>query len=170
MGDYAITKIILKVKKEYQEKLEAFINFNKSNGVQEEDYSKFWDSLDTLPFYYQDYVFGKGSSHAYTTSLGDSDYHDDSDFYVDDKFTTRFEDGFWFVEFSSKVGRHYEFYQRVVPYIADAWLGLTGDEYSPNPTRLSLNPELIVSSIASTQNIIHHFRKEYNYRKSTSYG
>lgn len=157
MGDYAITKIILKIKPEYQQKLNNFIDFKDLNPCNTLDYDLFWESLDTLPFYYQGYVFGKGSSHAYTTSLGDSDIHIGSDFYVNDRDKTRFGDGFWFVEFSSKVGRHREFLDRVVPYIADAWVGLYGDEYSRIPSQLQLNRELVVSTDPVIQKVISDF-------------
>lgn len=170
MGDYAISKIILKIKKEYQKPLEDFIELEQhledlKLPWQEYDayYTKFWNSIGIDSFYYERYPFSAGSYHAYTTTLGNSDSHAGSDFYVDSNFTTRFKDGLWFVEFSSKVGHHRHFIDEVVPIIADAWLGLYGDEYRTDPDRLSLNNEQIVSDDPEIQNIIDLFRDEYNY-------
>lgn len=172
MGDYAMTKIILKVKPEYQDSLKTFIEFEKCLDdlnlpwkEHEAHYTDFWESIGISSFYYESYVFSSGSFHAYTTSLGRSSEHEGSDFYVDDKYTTRFSDGLWFVEFSSKVGQHSHFTDVVVPKIADAWLGLYGDEYRTYPERLNFNEELIVSSIPETQIIIDSFREEYNYKE-----
>lgn len=164
MGDYAITKIILKVKKEYQQTLKYFIDNEKSleyDGYA--SYKEFWEDLGiTNDLYYYDYPFNSGSFHAYTTILGDSDVHKTSNFYIDTNFTTRFEDGFWFVEFSSKVNNHDEFYNLVVPKIADAWLGLTGGEYHDKPDKLVNNLELITSNNKNTQIIIEEFLTQFN--------
>ena len=167
MGDYAITKIILKVKPEFQKPIKDFIDieksFDKLNLPWEEFeslYTQFWESIGVPSFYYERFPFCSGSFHAYTTSLGTSDEHDGSSFYIDNKYTTRFEDGFWFVEFSSKVGKHTEFYDKVVPIIADAWVGLYGDEYSYTPDKLVNKKELIISSDFKTQDIISSFLTE----------
>lgn len=164
MGDYAITKIILKIKPKFKKPLQNFIDIEKRLGdlnlgweEHEALYTKFWESIGVSSFYYERYPFSAGSYHAYNTSLGTSDDHEGSNFYIDDKFTTRFEDGFWFVEFSSKVGKHSEFTTKVIPIIADAWVGLYGDEYSYNPTKIINNRELIVSNNTETQSIIQQF-------------
>ena len=164
MGDYAVTKVILKVKAEFQKDLADFIAIEKDLEWDNDEtvYEEFWQKLGVNPFYYQRYPFCSGSFHAYTTSLGTSDDHDGSDFYIDNQHTTRFEDGLWFVEFSSKVGRHSEFKDHVIPLIADAWIGLYGDEYCINPDKYSHNPELIVSSNPSTQFVIENFLEEYH--------
>ena len=164
MGDYAITKIILKVKKEYQQTLKYFIDNEKSleyDGYA--SYKEFWEDLGiTNDLYYESYPFSSGSFHAYTTILGDSDVHKTSNFYIDTSYTTRFEDGFWFVEFSSKVNKHDEFYNLVVPKIADAWVGLTGGEYHDKPDKLVNNLELITSNNKNTQIIIEEFLTQFN--------
>lgn len=165
MGDYAITKVILKVKEEYRKQLELFHAvepFVNEKNYSEEPYKAFWKSVGIEPFYYQDYVFGCGSFHAYTTALGSSSSHEGSDFYTDDKYTTRYKDGLWFVEFSSKVGYHSEFKDDVLPLLADGWIGLYGNEYSRIPTQLHFNPELIVSEDEETQCVINNFLKQYN--------
>lgn len=164
MGDYAITKIILKIKPEFQKPIKDFIDIEKSFDKLnlpwkefESLYTKFWEGIGVPSFYYERFPFCSGSFHAYTTSLGTSDEHDGSAFYIDDNYTTRFKDDLWFVEFSSKVGKHFEFYEKVVSIIADAWVGLYGNEYSGNPTKLIHNRELIRSSDIETQNIINEF-------------
>lgn len=163
MGDYAITKVILKVREEYQQPLKNFIEIEKTlHWEDEEAYSEFWNSINISSFYYQMFVFNKGSFHAYTTSLGTSEVHKESDFYIDDKYTTRFEDGFWFVEFSSKIAEHRHFIDNVVRMIADAWVGLYGDEYSHIPEKIEFKKELIKSSNITTQNVINNFLEEYN--------
>lgn len=163
MGDYAITKVILKVKKECQKPLKDFIDIEKSiDWENQKAYSEFWNSLGVSSFYYERFVFGQGSFHAYTTALGKSEVHKESDFYIDDQYTTRFEDGFWFVEFSSKVAQHRHFLDKVVPSIADAWIGLYGDEYSYKPEKIEKNKELIFSFNPSTQTVIDNFLDQYN--------
>lgn len=170
MGDYAITKIILKVKKEYQEDLKYFISHEKASSydyhtlnMPDNPYTEFWESLGiTDDLYYESYPFSSGSFHAYTTILGNSDVHETSNFYIDTSFTTRFEDGFWFVEFSSKVNNHDEFYNLVVPKIAVAWVGLTGGEYQDKPDKLVNNLELITSNNKNTQIIIEEFLTQFN--------
>lgn len=151
MGDYAITKVILKVKKEYRQTLEDFIEIEKQLEWDSDEtaYKEFWSKLGVAPFYYQRYPFGCGSAHAYTTSLGTSDCHCTSDFYASKenfKYKTFFKDVFWFVEFSSKVGQHLHFLEEVVPQISDAWLGLYGDEYSYKPTLYAHNEEWMISN------------------------
>lgn len=164
MGDYAITKIILKVKKDFQRNLKDFIEIEKNLDYYKDfsSYQDFWASLGVHPFYYENYVFGSGSYHAYTTALGTSDIHKGSDFYINDNYTTRFEDGFWFVEFSSKLKDHSEFANRIVPIIADAWIGLYGDEYIKHPEKISHKKELIFSSNPTTQIVIDNFLEQYN--------
>lgn len=169
MGDYAVTKIILKVKPKFQEPLKNFIEIEK--GLEdlnlpwheyEAYYRNFWESIGISSFYYERYPFSSGSYHAYHTALGSSDDHVGSEFYIDSNNNTRFEDGFWFVEFSSKVGRHSEFTNDVVPKIADAWIGLYGDEYISHPEKLTYNSELIYSFNPTIQQIIDNFKEEYN--------
>lgn len=164
MGDYAVTKIILKLKPQFQKDLADFISIEKDLDWSNDEkvYEKFWEKLGVSPFYYQRYPFSSGSFHAYTTALGTSDDHAGSDFYTDNNYTTRFEDGLWFVEFSSKVGHHSEFKDCIVPLIADAWIGLYGDEYVKHPEKISYKKELIFSSNPTTQIVIDNFLEQYN--------
>lgn len=165
MGDYAITKVILKVKKEYQQTLKDFIEIEKQLDWDSDEtaYAEFWSKLGVTPFYYQRYPFGCGSFHAYTTSLGTSDCHRSSDFYVNEEnfnYKTFFKDGFWFVEFSSKVGQHLHFLENVVPHISDAWIGLYGNEYSYKPELYAHNEELMLSEDTAVKEKLSSFIKE----------